>query len=1153
MAKPAAMFPSGRRNNIFAALTSQNPAIDIMKKYYLFLSILLLLSAATHSQNLVKDFPEISGYIGQAYVDKDADKLYVTGQLKKVGYLANGYAVVDSNGKLTQNWPKAIGSIDAADSDGDGGWYLGGAFTMSGNESIRNFAHVLKDGSLDSDFWKVDAEVNFIKKINNKLYVGGTFSYIEKKDLFQYNAVCSFNGAFNQYNFRMDRAVYRAVADGKGGLYIFGGFTYVGDSIRQGLAHIDNKGQVTAWHPKIQSDYITKVVVSDGLVYMIGSFNYVNNTPSYGVVAVDTALGQISWNPYVNGEVKDLVVTDDAIYIAGSMNIAGSKARHNIASFDKTTGLVTDWAPNINSIVFDMVVWQDQLLVTGDFTKVDQTNVDHFTSFNLSTGLQGNLAVHIYGGNAYKMEVRENLLYVSGNFSMINSSYRKYLACVDLVEQKVTPWNPEPDNNQLNWEIVNGHFLVTGTNKFGEIQFLGLTEVNLKTGKAVAFSKDFQLLSVSCIAQYGKSLFLGSLGWMGGAECKNFVEIDLATKRLTSWRPFLKWVNNIIPYKNLWLITASEYRDSLYQNLTHGLIIMDTATRVTQNWNLPASSDEIIKTILNGDDLIIATRTSGIKIINLVSKTSTNFHSQIDIRQLSAIEIVGNQLFLAGYLADNPSSSTGYNLAAVDIHTGGLIQKYATKYSVNILRYDQHSRLYIGGDISVDGSPDQYGAIAMNVKNGTILNWFPLFSSDGPKDIYPTSRGEVLLYGITQVGGELVKPVIEIDLKTKKLSAWRPVFPPNTYAGAITTNQDYIIYTTSKVYPPYKLIIIDKNTYQEVPVNITFNNYVNKVTVINNTLYCIGSFDSVNNEPRKFIAAIDLTTKEVLPWQVTFNKNSNLLDIIMFNNKLYLCGGFDTINGVTRNGIAEVDPLTAEVSPWSLNFLAYGRSFKEVDGLLYFYGYFEKKNSGIRNYYACLNPDGTLNNWECNLNAVPKPAFEDIDDNTFIVTNDVSTERLEYEPISLINISQKKKDIWIPLPKSSTYPLHCVKSAHYMIIYGMFSLIENSVVNNIAAFDLNPKVTTSDPVPVLVREVSSEKRNTLTLFPNPSNGVVKIDTENKGDILSVLIFDQYGKNVLAIDRVTSEVDLSALGNGIYYLNILFKNGDRTYRKMDIQH
>ena len=80
--------------------------------------------------------------------------------------------------------------------------------------------------------------------------------------------------------------------------------------------------------------------------------------------------------------------------------------------------------------------------------------------------------------------------------------------------------------------------------------------------------------------------------------------------------------------------------------------------------------------------------------------------------------------------------------------------------------------------------------------------------------------------------------------------------------------------------------------------------------------------------------------------------------------------------------------------------------------------------------------------------------------------------------------------------------------------------------------------TTATVTVVVTTGVSDYEMEELTLYPNPTSGMVFIDREN---VLSVAVLDKTGR-LLAIQRNDNEVDLSAFADGVYTLRIELPEG-----------
>jgi hypothetical protein len=76
-----------------------------------------------------------------------------------------------------------------------------------------------------------------------------------------------------------------------------------------------------------------------------------------------------------------------------------------------------------------------------------------------------------------------------------------------------------------------------------------------------------------------------------------------------------------------------------------------------------------------------------------------------------------------------------------------------------------------------------------------------------------------------------------------------------------------------------------------------------------------------------------------------------------------------------------------------------------------------------------------------------------------------------------------------------------------------------------------------------------------TIFPNPSNTVIKIKLKNKTDI-SVQLINEFGQVMLSnhtngLDTI--DLPVERLSNGIYVLQIKDQNGHQTRKKVQIHH
>lgn len=100
-----------------------------------------------------------------------------------------------------------------------------------------------------------------------------------------------------------------------------------------------------------------------------------------------------------------------------------------------------------------------------------------------------------------------------------------------------------------------------------------------------------------------------------------------------------------------------------------------------------------------------------------------------------------------------------------------------------------------------------------------------------------------------------------------------------------------------------------------IPGFPTVTGAVYSMTESGGILYIGGYFSSVGGEPRQNLAAIDMTTYEVLSWAP--DCDSTVRTIRFLHGRVYICGLFQHVNGAARNTLAALDPQTGDLLNWN--------------------------------------------------------------------------------------------------------------------------------------------------------------------------------------------------------------------------------------------
>ncbi|MGH2958153.1 MAG: hypothetical protein ACRDKE_00995, partial [Solirubrobacterales bacterium] len=147
--------------------------------------VFALVVAAPASAAVTSTEPDTSVYVTDGVVNalqQVGDRMYVGGAFDHVGVrVGNALSFSTATGLRDASFPEvAGGEIDAAISDGSGGWYVGGSFTSIGGEPQDRLAHVLANNSVDVTFDPVinDGSVMSLALVASTLYVGGNIGGI---------------------------------------------------------------------------------------------------------------------------------------------------------------------------------------------------------------------------------------------------------------------------------------------------------------------------------------------------------------------------------------------------------------------------------------------------------------------------------------------------------------------------------------------------------------------------------------------------------------------------------------------------------------------------------------------------------------------------------------------------------------------------------------------------------------------------------------------------------------------------------------------------------------------------------------------------------------------------------------------------------------
>jgi trimeric autotransporter adhesin len=100
----------------------------------------------------------------------------------------------------------------------------------------------------------------------------------------------------------------------------------------------------------------------------------------------------------------------------------------------------------------------------------------------------------------------------------------------------------------------------------------------------------------------------------------------------------------------------------------------------------------------------------------------------------------------------------------------------------------------------------------------------------------------------------------------------------------------------------------------------SLNGGVKAMHVVGSTLYLAGDFTTVGASTRNGLAAIDLVTKAVLPWNPSGANSVSVSEFDFVGSTVYATGRFSTIgtNNAARENIAALDLTTGAATTWNV-------------------------------------------------------------------------------------------------------------------------------------------------------------------------------------------------------------------------------------------
>jgi hypothetical protein len=573
--------------------------------------------------------------------------------------------------------------------------------------------------------WVTNGPVNAIVNAGNTVYIGGQFTQVgpytgcvESIDSSTGIPVSTFPKIVGE--------VFAVCADGSGGWFVGGFFTFVNGVARNNIAHIlSNNTLDLAWNPNANGT-VYALAVSGTMVYVGGGFDTIGGQTRSHIAALDATTGNATaWNPYVtayngnqSGKVYAIAVSGTTIYAGGQFGLVGDNEHFYLAAIDATTGLVNNrWNPSVGGQSFGVI----NRLGTFSFPAVFSIAVSGTT---------------VYVGGVFG----------SASNSSANDSIRNCIAAFDATTGNVTAWNPIAKIVGGSGEYVSS-LAISGTtvyaggffNSIGGQTRNNIAALDATTGNATAWNPNASLNSsvsspsVAVLAVSGTTIYAcGSFTSIGGQTRNNIAALDATTGNATAWNP---------PNANNWVqalavsgtsICAGGGFTSIGGQTRNNIAALDATTGNATAWN-PNANDRVFALAVSGTTIYAGgqfgsiggqTRNS-IAALDATTGNATAWNPNAN-NQVSALTVIGTTIYAGGLFTSIGGQTRNY-IAALDATTGNATAwnpNANTNGYVNALAMSG-TTVYAGGDFTSIGIGIRNNIAALDTTTGNAMAWNP--------------------------------------------------------------------------------------------------------------------------------------------------------------------------------------------------------------------------------------------------------------------------------------------------------------------------------------------------------------------------------------------------------------------------------------------
>jgi hypothetical protein len=225
----------------------------------------------------------------------------------------------------------------------------------------------------------------------------------------------------------------------------------------------------------------------------------------------------------------------------------------------------------------------------------------------------------------------------------------------------------------------------------------------------------------------------------------------------------------------------------------------------------------------------------------------------------------------------------------------------------------------LGGGFSGGGSVPRSRLASVDLDTRTLEPWTSgmVFTDADEQVTEVATDGTWLIARAEGTYGQFPVRVAKIDPATGAVAAER-TFQAGLGAMHVAGGEIVVGVSSMGVGTSLGVITVADWSYRALPATFTGDGGLS-LAVDGNTIYVSGQFTAVNGQSRIGLAAFELTTGALLPWQPTVDARPAVVRAAA--GRVWIGGVFTRVGGQRRRGLAELNAVTGAVLPWNPDVL----------------------------------------------------------------------------------------------------------------------------------------------------------------------------------------------------------------------------------------